>query len=357
MKKSIRLGELSQKLGARLYGDPDQIIFAISDLSQASENEISFLSDSKYEQYLDKTRASAVLVDEKTFKKYNTHVSFSLVVVTNTYLAYAKTAQLIDTTPELNEGIHSSAVIAKSARVSPTARIAENVVIGENARIENNVQIGANSFVGEDCVIGEDSRLWSNVTLYHAIKMGSGCIIHSGTVIGSDGFGFAQESSKWIKIPQLGDVIIGNDVEIGANCCIDRGALGATQIGHGVKIDNMVHLAHNVVIGDDCAMAGCVAIAGSSEIGARTTLAGGVGILGHLKIAEGSHFTARTLVNRSNENAGIFSGGTGMMENKAWRKNVVRFRQLDDMSKKIRQLEKSYQSIKDELLKQKGHSK
>ncbi|PIP78847.1 MAG: UDP-3-O-(3-hydroxymyristoyl)glucosamine N-acyltransferase [Gammaproteobacteria bacterium CG22_combo_CG10-13_8_21_14_all_40_8] len=349
MDKKITLGELARKLGATLIGDPNLLLYAVADLAHAKENEISFLSNPKFEVHLAVTKASAVIVNQDTYNKLGKQFSCALLIMENTYLGYAKTAQMLDNTPTLKDGFHTSAIIADTAKIDPSVRIAENVVIGEGVVIESGVQIGANSVIGDYCTIKRNSRLWANVTLYHRVHLGENTIIHSGTILGSDGFGYAQQDVSWVKIPQVGSVQIGNDVEIGANCCIDRGALGATQIGKGVKIDNMVHIAHNVIVGDDCAMAGCVAIAGSSEIGARTTLAGGVGILGHLKIAQGSHFTARTLVNKSNEKAGIFSGGTGMMPNKEWRKSVARFRQLDDMAKKIKELEKQLQLMANQL--------
>lgn len=215
------------------------------------------------------------------------------------------------------------------------------VVIGANTIIADDVSIGAHTVIGDHCQLGEASQLAANVTVYDQVKIGQRALVHSGAVIGSDGFGFAQSAGRWHKIAQLGGVSIGDDVEIGAGTTIDRGALEDTCIGNGVKLDNQIQIAHNVKVGDHCAFAGCTGVAGSTRIGQRCTLAGGVVVAGHLELADDVHVTAMGLVTKSLTTPGVYSSGTGLMPNQQWKRNVVRFRQLDKLAERISALEKT----------------
>jgi UDP-3-O-[3-hydroxymyristoyl] glucosamine N-acyltransferase len=323
-------------------GDKSITVNQFKDLSEARSGHLSFVSNQKFKPQLEKTQASAVILNEAMAK----FSPVPVLIVSDPYLAYAKASMLLDSTPLVKAGVAESAIIHPQAKLAKTVSIAEGVIIGEGTVIADGVQIGAGTVIGQNCIIGKNTNIKGNVTLYHEVSIGENSLIHSGTVIGSDGFGFANEAGCWKKIAQLGKVVIGDQVEIGANCTIDRGALKNTEIGNGVKLDNMIHIAHNVIVGDHCAMAACVGIAGSTVIGERTTFSGAVAVVGHLDIPAGSHFTVRTVVNKSPKQAGVYSSGTGMMENKDWRKSVARFKQLDEMSKKIRQLEKTINQLK-----------
>ncbi|MFC6979031.1 UDP-3-O-(3-hydroxymyristoyl)glucosamine N-acyltransferase [Microbulbifer taiwanensis] len=231
------------------------------------------------------------------------------------------------------------------AEVDASASIAAGAVIEAFARIGAGVRVGANCVVGECSEIGAGSRLYAGAVVYHGCTIGRDCVIHSQAVIGADGFGFAPHRRQWTKIHQLGGVEIGDEVEIGACSCIDRGALGNTVIGRGVKIDNQVQIAHNVRIGDYSAMAACSAVAGSATIGKHCTLAGGAGVIGHISVADGSHITARTLVTKSIDSTGSYSSGTPFSDSRSWRRNAVRYGQLDQMARRLKELEKRLESL------------
>jgi UDP-3-O-[3-hydroxymyristoyl] glucosamine N-acyltransferase len=342
---SITLGEVAEYLDGELRGDDQFVITGIASLDLATPSHISFLANSKWNSQLANTKAGCVLLARSNADSYDGNK----ILLDDPYLGYAKLAQLLDTTPHPAEGISPSAVIAKSARVSKRAHIGAFVHIDESAEIDDEVVIGSGCYIGKGSRIGKGSIIYANVSIYHAVQIGSRCIVHSGTVIGSDGFGFANDGANWVKIPQLGGVIIGDDVEIGANCCIDRGALKPTTIGNGVKLDNACHIAHNVEIGDRVAMAAMSGIAGSSKVGEFATFSGRTSVLGHLDIAPRTHFTAGTLVNKSIPVAGIYSSGTGMQENQKWRKNVAHFRRLDEMAKKMKQLSAEIEALKGKI--------
>lgn len=237
-------------------------------------------------------------------------------------------------------GIHPTAVIDPTASVADTACIGPHVVVAAQARIEDNVVIGAGSVIGARCRIGRDTRIHPRVTLAHDVVVGQRCHLLSGAVIGSDGFGFANERGVWHRIAQLGRVVLGDDVEVGANTTIDRGALDDTVIGNGVKLDNLIQIAHNVHIGDHSAMAAKVGIAGSTRIGRHCVFGGASGVAGHLDIADHVHLTGMTLVTGDIREPGVYSSGTGTDTNRQWRKNAVRFRQLDALARRLKELEK-----------------
>lgn len=340
----MKLAELAQRLQARLVGDGDIDIRRVADLRTAENGDIGFLTSSEYRDALKQTRASAVMLKEADALD----CPVAVLIVASPYLAYARVAQWLDPSPQPQPGIHPLAVIA------PSAKLAVGVSVGPGAMIAAGCELGEGAIVGANCVLAErvqlaaQVRLAPNVVVYHGVRIGARSQIHSGTVIGSDGFGYAQEAKRWIKIPQTGTVVIGEDVEIGANCTIDRGALGDTVIEDGVKLDNLIHVAHNVHIGAHSAVAGCSGIAGSTKIGKYVTLAGRVSVLGHLTICDNAHVTACSLVNKSITEPGAYSSGTTLQDNRSWRKSATRFNQLDDLARRLRRLEKQLGTGQDE---------
>ena len=340
MESSVRytLGALAQHLGATLQGgDPATDIVALATLSSAGAGELSFFANPRYLQQLRQTSAEAVLIRPEQAGD----CPVAALIVDDPYLAFARASQLFDWRRPVVPGIHHTAVIAETAQLAPDVEIGPQVVVGENVEIASGVCIGAGTVIGRDCRIGPNSRLEANVTLYPGVRLGKQVLIHSGAVLGSDGFGFARSDQGWEKICQLGGVVVGDRVEIGAGVTIDRGALDDTRIEAGVKLDNQIQIAHNVVVGRDTAIAGCTAVAGSTRIGERCTIAGMAGITGHLEIANDTHVTAMTLVSKSITRPGAYSSGTGLEPHQQWKRNVVRFRQLDDLARRVRRLEQA----------------
>ncbi len=331
------LGQLAEKLGLRIDGDVSQVIRRITTLANADAESISFLADSRYRKYLHNNQAGAVILREADRQFF----AGNALISDNPYLSYAHLSALF--APMLGDEslVHERAVIHPDATLGSNVRIGANAVIGKGAQLADDVAIGPGSVVGEGSVIGKGSILHANVSVYHDCHIGERAVIHSGAVIGSDGFGFANNKGEWVKIHQLGRVIIGNDVEIGANTSIDRGAIEDTVIGDGVILDNQIQIAHNVRVGNHTAMAGCVGVAGSADIGANCAIGGGVGILGHLKIADGVTVTAMSLVPGTIKESGVYSAGTPLEPKAQWQKNYIRFKQLDDMARRIKALEKA----------------
>ncbi|RDE18521.1 UDP-3-O-(3-hydroxymyristoyl)glucosamine N-acyltransferase [Motiliproteus coralliicola] len=331
------LGEIAQALGAELIGDPDLQIQGLAALDKAGETQLTFLSNPRYRKSLAETTATAVLVQPE-FKEL---CPVAALVVDDPYLAYARISNWFDQRPMVAEGISKGAWVDPKAEVDPTARLAHGVVVEEGAIVGARVEIGPNTVVGAGAKVGDESRLGANVTLYHDVIVGKRCLIHSSAVIGADGFGFAREEERWVKIHQIGRVILGDDVEIGACSTVDRGAIDDTVVGNGVKIDNQVMVGHNVVIGEHTAMAGCSASAGSTKIGSRCTIGGGAGLSGHIEVADDVHLSGMAMVTKSLTEKGVYSSGTGIMPYQQWRRNVVRFQQLDKLAARISQLEKA----------------
>jgi UDP-3-O-[3-hydroxymyristoyl] glucosamine N-acyltransferase len=331
----LALGEIARHIEAELNGDPESEIHAINTLQKASAGEISFYSNRRYLTWLKTTAASAVILSQEDQKFCPT----ATLVVDNPYLAYAFTARLLYPEPEHTAGISSSASINPSTNIHSTAFIGSHVTIGANTVIEENVFIGAGCVLGNDVIIGANSKLNANVVIYDGVKTGERVILHSGVVIGSDGFGIANNKGEWVKIPQKGSVIIGNDVEIGANTTVDRGALDNTIIDDGVKIDNQVQVGHNVHIEEHTAIAGCVAIAGSTRIGKRCIIGGACGISGHIEIADDVTLMGMTGVANSIKEPGVYASAIPAMDVKLWRKNAVSFKQLYTFSTRIRKIE------------------
>jgi len=334
---SFTLAQLAEQLNAELHGSPDAKVTGLASLDKANASQISFLAQSKYRGQLSSTQAAAVLLTAKDAEI----CPCPHLIVKDPYLAFAQVSKLFDNKPEFAAGIHPSAQIAKDAQVANSARIGAYVVIESGSVIAENVQIGAHSFIGTNCRIGDNSWLAPRVTLYHNVRIGRRGVIQSGAVIGAEGFGFARdEQNRWQKIAQLGGVLIGDDVEIGANTCIDRGTLSDTRIGDGVKLDNQIMIAHNVEIGEHTAMAACCGISGSTKIGRHCMLAGGVGLVGHIEICDNVFISGMSMVTHSIKTPGSYSSGTAMQPTAQWKKTAARLRALDDMAKSLAQLEK-----------------
>lgn len=339
MMKKQRLGDIADTLGLDLAGDPELMIDSIAPLDEAVEGQISFLANAALDRALETTGASAVIVKPE----YAGRCEAALLFSDNPYLAFARLTRLFNDAPQAVSGIHPTALIHESASIGERVSIAANVVIGAQSVIGDDCVIEAGCMIGDRSSLGAGCHLHANVTLYHNVSLGDACNVHSGTVIGSDGFGFAPtaEQYKWCKIYQLGGVRIGNRVDIGANTCIDRGALGDTVIHDGVIIDNLVHIAHNCEIGANTAVAGCVGMAGSVHIGQNCTFAGAVAINGHISIADDVHIGGMTAVTGTIKEAGSYTSGTAMMPTREWRKSAVRFTQLEKMQQRIKKLEKA----------------
>ena len=333
---SYSLGEIARALGAELKGDPDVMIHGVATLQAASPGQISFLANPSYARYLPDTRASAVILSARMAENSPTNV----LLLDNPYLGYAQLSHWFDPAPVAQPGVHPSAVVDPSARVPASASVGPLAVIEADVVLGERVEVGAGTVIGARCQIGQDSRLRPRVTLAHDVVMGERCHILSGAVLGSDGFGFANDKGVWHRIAQVGRVVLGNDVEVGANTTIDRGAVDDTVIGNGVKLDNLIQIAHNVNIGDHSAMAAFVGISGSTRIGRHCVFGGASGVAGHLTIADQVHLTGMTLVTGDIREPGVYSSGTNADTNRQWRKNAVRFRQLDAMARKLKELEK-----------------
>ncbi|MFB6434835.1 MAG: UDP-3-O-(3-hydroxymyristoyl)glucosamine N-acyltransferase [Candidatus Malihini olakiniferum] len=333
---SIRLDALAAQLNAQLYRDGDIVITGVASIHSARSGQITFLSDSRYREQLNTTQASAVVVTEADLP----YCKGAALVVNNPYLTYARMAQLMDTTPQPAQEISSSAVISEDVVLGHCVAIGANAVIESGAQLGDGVVIGAGCFVGKKAKIGKGSRLWANVTVYHRVELGAQCLIQSGAVIGSDGFGYANECGNWVKIPQLGTVRIGDRVEIGANTTIDRGALDDTIIGDGVIIDNQCQIAHNVVIGDNTAVAGGVIMAGSLKIGRYCMIGGASVINGHIEICDKVTVTGMGMVMRPITEPGVYSSGIPLQPNKIWRKTAALVMNVDDMNKRLKVVER-----------------
>ena len=337
---SFSLRDIAAYLDVELHGDASAIINGLATLESAGPGDLSFLSNSKYENQLATCQAEAVILHPNQVAKF----SNNCLVSDNPYLAYAKISRWFDllemylADPE----VHPTAVIDSSSDIASDASIGPNVVIEADVRIGQGCQIGANSTIGQGSVLGDECVIKSNVSIYHGVRIGRRVIIHSGAVLGADGFGFAPDNSgKWNKIYQVGGVIIGDDVEIGACSTIDRGAINDTIVGNGVIIDNHVQIAHNARIGDNTAMAAYSGLAGSATVGKNCILAGNAHVVGHVNLCDNVQLTAHTLITKDiNEPGSYSSASTPLMSSGLWRKNAVRIAQLNDLALRIKELEK-----------------
>jgi len=341
MDISYRLADIAAQFGGRVLGDAEVRISQIATLEKAQANHISFLTNSKYRTQLANTSAGAVILGEADAEA----TDLPRIVSDNPYAYFARVSALLNPLPEARPGVHHGAVIGAGARIDATASIAAMAVIGEGATIGAFSIIGEGCCIGANAVIGSHARLYPHVVIYHDCVIGDNLIAHSGAVIGSDGFGIAMDEGRWIKIPQIGRVVIGNDVEIGANTTIDRGALDDTVIEDGVKLDNQIQIAHNVRIGAHTAIAGCVGIAGSTTIGRYCRIGGSAGILGHLQIADHVEISSFTLIGKSIREAGSYAAIFPFSKTEDWRRNAVHLRHLDDLVRRVKTLEQELQSL------------
>ena len=339
-KRSFTLGVLAAELGAELIGDPELAITGLGSLETAVAGQISHCSRSAYRDFLATTQASAVVLSERDRELW----TGPALIVADPYLAFARISQKFSSLPELATGVHASASIDPTAQVAASAAIGSGVVIEQRTQIGEGVRIYANSVVGADCVIADQVVLMANVVIYADVHIGKRGVVHSGTVIGADGFGFTpDEDGHLVMIAQLGGVRIGDDVNIGACTTIDRGAIDHTVIEEGVKIDNLVQVGHNCRIGAHSVLCGCVGLVGSSRIGRHCILAGGVGIGGDVpvELCDGVVVSATTYVTSSITEPGVYSGGVLHSKTRQWKRNALRFSRLDELYRRVVRLEKS----------------
>lgn len=341
LSADVSLGELIDRFGGDTSAAARALpIRRIASLASAQRGDLSFLSGARHREQAAVTAASAVIVSAALADALPAQVA--AVVVDDPYAHFAKIARWFaqQLEPAASPGIHPGASVDPGARIGRDVTIGAHSVVEAGAVVDDGAVVGANCHVGRDSTIGAGTRLHPNVVLYHDCRVGRRCIVHSGTVIGSDGFGFAQEAGRWAKIPQLGAVVIGDDVEIGSNCSIDRGALDDTIIGDGCKLDNLIQIAHNVVIGEHSALAGCVGVAGSARIGRRCMIGGSAGILGHLEICDDVVVSAMSLVTRSIRKPGFYSGAFPLMGNAEWEKAAAVLRRLPGLRERVVRLER-----------------
>ncbi|MFN9101826.1 MAG: UDP-3-O-(3-hydroxymyristoyl)glucosamine N-acyltransferase [Betaproteobacteria bacterium] len=336
----VRLGELAQHLGGELRGDADALIQRLGPLETADAQTLSFLANPRYQAQLAATQAGCVIVAPALADL--AAARGAALVCADPYHAFARLTQwwAARTRRPAAPGVHPSAVVEEGARIDAAASVGPLCFVGRGARIATGAVLGPHCHVGDGAEVGAGTWLKARVMLSEGCRIGARGIVHGGAVIGADGFGFAPHQGRWEKIEQLGAVVIGDDVEIGANTCIDRGALDDTVLGDGVKLDNLVQIGHNVRIGDHTAFAGCVGVAGSARIGRHCTAGGGAIILGHLEIVDHVHITAATLITRSIHKPGQYSGAFPFDDNAAWEKNAATLRQLHALRERLRALEK-----------------
>ncbi len=335
-RREYSLEDLSRTLGGEIAGDPDVKVSRVGTLENASAGAITFVTNERFLHQLPRTKASAVILAAA----HKDATALPRIVCSNPYAYFARVSALLNPMESFAIGVHPSAVVPASVVLGARVSIGPNAVLGENARLDDDVVVGANGYVGDNSVLGNATRLFPNVTIYHDCRIGARGIIHAGVVIGADGFGIAADNGIWVKVPQVGRVVIGDDVEIGANTTIDRGAIDDTLIEDGVKLDNLIQIAHNVHVGAHTAIAACTGIAGSVRIGRRCRIAGAVGIAGHLAIADDVEISAKTLITKSINEAGTYSGGYPFEANRTWRRNAAQIRHLDELVKTVKQLEK-----------------
>ncbi len=321
------LRQIADAVGVELQGDGERVIRGVATLANAGPDQIAFLANPRYRRMLASTAAGAVVLHAQ----HAAECPANALLCDNPYAAFARIAALFERVPETTIGIHGSAIIANDARIATSASIGPLCCIGARCVIGERAIIGPGCVIGADCVIGVDSVLVARVTLVQGVQLGQRVRIHPGAVLGADGFGIAMEDEHWLKVPQLGGVVIGDDCEIGANTTIDRGALDDTILEADVRLDNQIQIGHNVRIGAHTAIAGCVAIAGSARIGRHCLIGGAAGIVGHIEIADRVTIAAMSLVTHSLHEAGEYASGTPLQPSAQWRRNAVRFKQLDNV--------------------------
>jgi UDP-3-O-[3-hydroxymyristoyl] glucosamine N-acyltransferase len=336
----MTLAELASRCQAEYRGDPQWIIERVAPLDKAGPHDLGFVVGHEYRELLNTTAAGVVVLHPRDVDRFGGN----LLLSENPRLTFTRAASILHPIPPAAAGRHVTAVIDATAQVAADAAIGPHVVVEAGARIGLGVAIGAGCSIGREVSIGAGTRLYPNVTVTDQCVIGARCIIHPGAVVGSDGFGYAVDGTRWEKTPQMGRVVIGDDVEIGANTTIDRGALGDTLIERGVKLDNLIQVAHNVVIGEDTAIAACVGIAGSTRIGRRCTIAGQAGIVGHIEIVDDVHILGAAVVSHSIHQPGRYAGSP-VEPYARWLRNAVRMRQLDEMAHRLQVLEKKVKKL------------
>lgn len=334
---STSLGELAVQFGIELVGDPATRVSRVATLANADSESLSFFANKAYREQLRQTSAAAVLLrpDDANDCPVNA------LLADDPYLAYARIAGVLCPFPEVVPGIHESAVVASSASIAESAEISAHVVIAEDCELGEQTYVGPGVVIGPRCVLGKRSRLNANVTLVQDVRIGERCIVHSGAVIGADGFGNAMSDSGWVKVPQLGGVRIGNDVEIGSNTTIDRGAIDDTIVGNGVRLDNLIQIAHNVEIGEHTAMAAFTGISGSTIIGKRCMFGGRAGVVGHINICDDVVVGGATMISRDIREPGFYTASFPQEKARDWKRMVARFRRLDELFRRVKALEKT----------------
>jgi UDP-3-O-[3-hydroxymyristoyl] glucosamine N-acyltransferase len=332
----LSLGELAVRFGLALRGDPARVVGSVATLDAAAGDQVAFLADPRLADRLTGCRAGAVILHPSSAGS----CPVDCLIVDNPHAAFARVAAVLHPLPAAPAGVHPTAVVAADAVVHRSAHIGPQSVIGARARIGARAVIGPACVVGEDAVLAEDVRLVARVTVLERVEIGARSVLHPGAVVGSEGFGYAPEGRTWVHVPQVGTVRIGADVEIGANTTIDRGALGDTVIGEGVKVDNLVQIGHNCSIGPHSALAGCVGLAGSSHVGARCRLGGGVGLAGHLTLCDDVTVTGYTLVTGDIREPGVYSGGVPAEPAADWRRVVGRLKRIDSLARRVSALER-----------------
>ena len=337
----IRLGELAVQFNLDLHGDPDATVDRVGTLASAGEDAVTFLANPQYRKQLQMTKAGVVVVEAADVDDCPT----ACLVSTNPYASYARIAQLLHPPAALNAGVHPTATLGNGVAIDPAAEIGAQCVVGNNVQIGPGVLLGPGCIIGDGVRIGAQSRLVAQVTVLQNVVIGERSILHAGVVVGADGFGFAADSGIWQKVPQLGSVVIGDDVDIGAHTTIDRGAIDDTVIENGVKLDNHIMIGHNVRIGEHTIMAAKVGVSGSTRIGKRCMVAAEAAFVGHIDIADDCVISARAVMNHSVTEPGVFAGLLVADEVGKWRKNAARFRSLDRFVRKLKAMEKTIEML------------
>lgn len=341
--RGITAAEIARVLSASIHGDSDRHIFDVASLASATPTDLAFFIGNRRENHPQQSRAGVILCtsDHRDLMPETATV----ICVAHPQLAFIDIAERLRPPRPIYQGIDPSALIDPSARLAPSVVVGPLSVIGPGCDLAEGVEIGPGCILGREVAIGTATRLIARVTILDGCQVGARCVIQPGAVIGSDGFGLVQQGGLWRRVPQLGRVLIGDDVDIGANTTVDRGALDDTRIGNGAKLDNLIQIAHNVEIGEHSAIAGCAGLAGSSVVGKHCTLGGGVGLAGHLSLADGVHVTGMSMVTRSIHKPGVYSAGTPLDTNDRWLKNAARFKQLDRMAQRLQALESSLSTL------------
>lgn len=340
----VSLGELAVRFGCELRGEPSTVVERVGTLANADGQSVAFLSESRNRRELTATKAAVVVLDRASADACPT----AALICANPRATFARITNLLHPGPELRPGQHPTAFVSPTAQIDASSQIGALVSVGDRAAIGARVYIGPNCIIEEDVTIGEDVRLVASVTLCRGVSIGARTVIQPGVIIGGDGFGFAPEKGRWVKVPQVGSVRVGPDVEIGANTTIDRGAIEDTVIEEGVKLDNQIQIGHNVRVGAHSVIAGCTGISGSTIIGRGCIIGGAVGIAGHITIGDGVTITGFAMVSRSLTEPGVYSSGIPIEESKLWRRQVARYRNLESLTRRVKDLERALGSVQDE---------